>query len=204
MIGVGAIIVRRQHGREQIAGAVTNLPQEGGLGRIAVPVTKDGDPATIGEPKAEDVDRVGGGMFAEPPFRSPIEPAAAEASGMIDPGHPAAQVAPGGGLDDVALQQGQGGGDRAGGDQARGRIGDRSVIFRQQANAVGESAALVVREGLPVRDLRQPRRLELRQAALSFPAKRGELDSREWADRVAETELGPGKPLGMLPHLSFE
>ena len=67
MIGVGRIIIGRQDGREQIAGAGPHFSKEGSFRSGAAPVTQHGDGTPIGEAKGQDVDRIGRSMFAEAP-----------------------------------------------------------------------------------------------------------------------------------------
>lgn len=64
MVGVGLVIIRRQGCRKQRAAAVPHLFQKARPLVIRVPVTGDRDGAPVGEPEGNDIDRVGGGMFA--------------------------------------------------------------------------------------------------------------------------------------------
>ena len=86
MIGVGRIIIGRQYGCEKPASAVADLAQESALRPVGLPVAKHADVRAIGEPKANDVDRVGGRMFAVLPLGPAIEAAAGVAPRMLDGG----------------------------------------------------------------------------------------------------------------------
>jgi hypothetical protein len=68
MVAVGFVIVGRENGGEEAAGAVANLAQEAGLGIVAHPVGDHPHPAAVGEDEAGDVDRIGGGMLAPRAF----------------------------------------------------------------------------------------------------------------------------------------
>ena len=103
MIGVCAIIVGRQHGREQVAGAVAGIAQEQHLRRCSGPVAKNRDSAAVGQLEAEDVHRVRRGMLAEPALGAAVEAAATETAGMVDPSDALAEVAKRGRLDDIAF-----------------------------------------------------------------------------------------------------
>ena len=92
MVGVGAIVIGRQDGREQVAGAVASFAQEGGVRCVSLPPSKHRDAPPVGEAEAEDVDRIGGGMLAERPFRLTVEPPTAVAARMVDPDHAAAEM----------------------------------------------------------------------------------------------------------------
>ena len=103
MIGVGGIIIWREHGGEQIAGSATNVAQERRLGWVAAPVAQHRNPAAIGQAKSEDIDRIGGGMLAEAAFGPAVHAAATIAAGMVDPDDAAFEVTNRGGLDDFAF-----------------------------------------------------------------------------------------------------
>ncbi len=201
MIGVGGVIVRRQHGREQVAGAVAHVAEKRLIGRFAAPIAQHGQATPIGQAEAEDVDRIGGRMFAEAAFGSTVQPAATVAAGMIDPNHAIAKMAARGWLDDIAFPEGQRRRDGAGGDQSFGRKIDRAAAFRPNSHAIVESATSVGGSGLLERNLRQPSVTKQCQAATTFVAKCRQLDTRKGADWVVETELGPGEALGMFAHL---
>src|SRR5215204_658979 len=98
-----------------MAGAVAHIAEECALGSIATPVTEHRNVASIGQAESQNVDGVGGGMFAERAFRFAVQPAAAVAAGMMDPSDPGSKMTSGRGLDDVALPKGQCRRDRAGG-----------------------------------------------------------------------------------------
>src|SRR4051794_17809195 len=103
MIAVGRIIVGRQHRREEPAGAVADLVQEGGLFALAAPAAEHADPPPAGEGEAGNVDRIGMGMLAPRPAGAAVEAAARIASEMFDGDHVAAEMAPRRGLDDMPL-----------------------------------------------------------------------------------------------------
>ena len=85
MVAMRLVVIRRKHGREEAAGAVADVAQESGFRPAAVPVFEHRHSPPVGQVEADDVDRVGGGMLAEPAFRPVVEAATAVASGVQDP-----------------------------------------------------------------------------------------------------------------------
>ena len=59
------IIVRREDGREEIAGAIPHVPEELRLLPLAVPMARDADARAVRQGEAAHVQSVGGGMLAQ-------------------------------------------------------------------------------------------------------------------------------------------
>ena len=104
MIGVGLIIFWRQNGREQPTRPVANLAQEAALRSRRMPVAEHVDALAIGQPKANQVDRIGMRMLAERTLSASIEPPAAVAARMVDLHDTAVEMLAGGGLEHLALE----------------------------------------------------------------------------------------------------
>src|SRR5688500_14705741 len=155
-----------------------------------MPVAQYADVPPIGEPEAEDVEGVGGGMLAERAGGAAVEPAAAVAAGMVDARDGHAEMLERRGLEHVALEQVQRRRDRAGGDKP-GRIEtDRSRAGGNQARPVTKAAIGVANDG---------RRSDISASSQKRPALRAiagqgsQFAASERADRIGEVELGPRK-----------
>ena len=56
MIGVGAIIIGRQHGREQLAGAVADIAQERPFGGLPGPISQHRNAAAAAQAALESTE----------------------------------------------------------------------------------------------------------------------------------------------------
>src|SRR4051812_41894140 len=108
---MGFVVIGREGGGEEAAGAVADVVEEAGFLSPAAPVGGDADAAAVGEAEGRDVDGVGGGMLAPRALGAAVEAAAAVAAIMVDRRDPGAETAEGGGLDEMPFPQRQSGGD---------------------------------------------------------------------------------------------
>lgn len=139
MVGMGLVIIRRQGGCENIAGAVADRLEKARSFVIRVPVAGDRDAAPVGEAEGGDVDRIGGRMFAEIAALAAANPPAAVAAIGDDLRDRGAEMFAGRGFDDLIFPQHQTGRHRAAGLRG-GAIGDGSRLVPGQGDAIGIAA----------------------------------------------------------------
>ncbi len=197
---MGFVIIGRQGGREQPAGAVADVAEKKRFGAPAFPVADHADPSAVGEAEGGDVDGIGRGMLAPGAFGPAVDPAAAVASIMLDRGDLRAEVAERGGLDDMPFPERKPRGDRTAGAEVGRSIADG------QRSAGGEADGVVV-AALPVAARRQSDEADSRAAkegvaGLAFSPQSRELAAGEGADRPGHVELRPGQILGMAARVA--
>src|SRR5687768_2845683 len=203
VVAVSRVVVGRERGREQAAGAVADVAQESRLRAVAAPVAGDRDPAAVLEPEAGDVDGVGQGMLAPAAALPAVEAAAAIASEMVDRGDPGAEMLERGGLDDVPFPQSEAGGDGAGGAEVGRAPGGGKRSAGTEADRLVIAAALAGPAGRE-RGEADPGAPEQDTAESGLVVERGELAAGEDADRPAEIELGPGHVLRVPAGMAVE
>ena len=76
MIGMLRIRTRRQHGVEDLAGAALDVAQKSLLLGEAAPAVLHGDPPSVGEREAGDVERVAEGVLGDMRVRIAVHAAA--------------------------------------------------------------------------------------------------------------------------------
>jgi len=87
VIGVGRVVIRREHRSEYPAGMIAYLVQEFGVAASTVPAPKHADTPTVRKHERGYIQRIATGMFAPPTVRAAIHPAAAIGPEMLDTGH---------------------------------------------------------------------------------------------------------------------
>ena len=76
VIAVGAIVVGGEDGLEIVAGAASDVAEEGPLSCRAAPAALDGNQGPVGQGEAADIHSVGVGVLAEAPVRPASDTAA--------------------------------------------------------------------------------------------------------------------------------
>src|SRR5688500_4257863 len=124
MVLVRRIVIGRQHGREQVAGAVADLVEKAAARPLCFPVAGNADPRSVREREAGNVDGVGRRMLAPAALRAAVEAAAAVAAEMLDGRDLLPEIKLRRGLDDMPFPERQPRRDRAVGAEVPRPIAD--------------------------------------------------------------------------------
>lgn len=190
MVGVGLVIIGRQGRRKQRAGAIAHFLEEAGPLVVRIPMAGNRDGAPVGEAEGGDVDRIGGRMFAEIAGLPAADAAAAVAAKGGDCLDRGAEMAGGGGVDDLFFPQDQADRHRAAG--LRGWVvGDGLRLV------AGEGDAVVIAAIRASGDRRQGRIADARffeqlVAARGLVGEGGDLAGGERANRRGQRQRRPG------------